>query len=96
MQQLTLSGHALYCVVRAAQMLQQPHPDLSSIQSVLSSAQRAGSDEATYFLMLTVEASSVPTVFSSIEVNSNYVLCPRVLIHIIFVRIFVFLFALIL
>jgi len=42
LQQLTLSGHALYYIVKAAQMLQQPHFDLPMIQFVLSSAQRAG------------------------------------------------------
>jgi len=58
MLQLTPSGHVLYCVVRAAQMLQQPHPDLPRIQFVLSSARRARSDEAMYFLiMLKVLAS---------------------------------------
>jgi len=39
MRQLTLNGHALYCVVRAAQMLHQPHPNLPRIQSVLISAE---------------------------------------------------------
>jgi len=38
MQQLTPSGHALYCVVRAAQMLHQPHPNVPRIQSVLKNA----------------------------------------------------------
>ncbi|RHN68256.1 hypothetical protein MtrunA17_Chr3g0111911 [Medicago truncatula] len=58
MQQLTLNGHALYFVVKVAQMLDQPHPDLPRIQYVLSSAQLAGSDEAKYFLiMLKVLAS---------------------------------------
>ena len=58
MLQLTLIGHALHCVVRAAQMRQQLHPDLPRIQSVISSAQREESDEATYFLiMLKVLAS---------------------------------------
>lgn len=38
MQQLTVSGHALYCVVRAVQMFHQPHPNLPRIQSVLRNA----------------------------------------------------------
>ena len=58
MLQLTLNGHALCCVVRATHMLQQLHPDLPRIQYVLGSARHAGSDEATYFLiMLKVLAS---------------------------------------
>jgi len=60
MQQLTLIGHALYCVVRAAQMLHLPHHNLPRIQSVLSSSRFVESDEATYFLiMLKVLASKV-------------------------------------
>jgi len=51
-QQLTLNGHALYCVVRAAQMLYQPHPNLPRIQSVLRIAKNVGSDEASYFLIM--------------------------------------------
>jgi hypothetical protein len=39
-------------------MLQQPHPDLPRIESVISSVKRAESDEATYFwIMLKVLAS---------------------------------------
>jgi len=106
MQQLTLNGHALYCIVKAAQMLHQPYPNLHMIQSVLRNFQNAGSDEATYFLimlkvlkakvlteirfipsfmtfslnnvLLTVEAASIPMVFSLITVDSNYILCPQV------------------
>jgi len=33
-------------------MLHQPHPNLPMIQSVLRNAQNAGSDEATYFLIM--------------------------------------------
>jgi len=58
MQQLILSGHGIYCVVRAAQMLHQPHPNLPRIQSILRNAKNVGSDEVTYFLiMLKVLAS---------------------------------------
>lgn len=58
MQQLILSGHALFCVVRAAQMLHQPHPNLPKIQFVLSNPYFVESYEATYFMiMLRVSAS---------------------------------------
>jgi len=35
MRQLTLSGHVHFCVVRAVQMLHQPHPDLPKIRFML-------------------------------------------------------------
>ena len=52
MRQLTLSGHKHFCVVRAAQMLHQPHPNLPRIQFVLGNAYFAELDKATYFLIM--------------------------------------------
>jgi hypothetical protein len=58
MQQLTLGGHAHYCVARAARLLQQARPNLRMIQLVLRNALLARSDEAVYFsLMLRVLAA---------------------------------------
>jgi len=62
MQQLTINGHARYCVVRIARMLHQTQPNLQMIQFVLRNALRARSDEAAYFLpMLRVLAAGVLT-----------------------------------
>jgi len=52
MQQLTLSGHACYCVVRAAQILHQSQPNLPRIHLVLRNAYFTRSDEAMYFLLM--------------------------------------------
>jgi len=58
MQQLTMSGHALYYVVRTAQLLHCSHPNLPMIHLVLRNDSSARSDEAIYFsIMLKVLGS---------------------------------------
>jgi len=52
MQQLTLGGHAHYCVDRAAQLLPRARPKLQMIQLVLRNALLARSDETVYFLLM--------------------------------------------
>ena len=86
MQQLTLSGHELFCIVRVAQMFHQPHPNLPRIRLVLSNAYFAESDEATYFLvMLRVLASEgfdrdgVLSVFNDLFVQRCFSLCRDVI-----------------
>jgi len=58
MQQLTLSGDALYCDIRAARLLHHSRPNLPRIHLVLRNAFFAGLDEAAYFsIMLNVLVS---------------------------------------
>ena len=58
MQQLALSDHSLYCVVRAAQLLHHSRPNLPRIHLVLRNACFARSDVAVYFsIMLKVLVS---------------------------------------
>jgi len=58
MQRLAHSGHDVYDVETATQMLQGDHPDLEEIKLILRATAAHGSDGAKYFeLMLKLLAS---------------------------------------
>jgi len=89
MRQISHSGHGMYSVASAAQMLQQDNPDLGEIKIILREAVSHGSNNAKYFdLVLKVldkdgfSMDEVLPVFMDLFHRKQLVECGRALMNV--------------
>jgi len=89
MQQLSCSGHAVYCVALVSQLFQQRNSELEEIKKNLHKTAIHGSDGAKYFLMMlnVLARGGFPTyevfpIFKDLFERQQLANCKRAIINI--------------